>query len=592
MRYLSVCSGVGTDHIAWEGLGWECVGFAEIEAFPSAILAHRYPEIRNYGDFTTIPADIGSIDLLVGGTPCQSFSVAGQRAGLDDPRGNLTLEFARLARRLRARWIVWENVPGVLSSDGGRDFAAILTAFRECGYSVCYRVLDAQHFGVPQRRRRVFVVGYLGDDWRPSAEVLLEQASVRGNPQAGSTKGQEVTSTLGGGSGSRGWSCDLDSTTFIPVQLPDISGTVTTTWGAKNATNHEEACSGALVHGYVPQVAPALLQDCGTKLREDQSVLLGGTWWDGTATSACIDATVNDHRMPDKGRFSAVLQPLPFGDMVAPLDTVSQMHVALAARTYAFEVIHQNKANALSVLDYSPSLRAGASHNSHLALLTEVRGDTPAASGTASRTVVIEGNSWTRVTFAHECDDQGACPHCLVAYADCPCPKPTEDGMEYRWIDGIMHARRPTALAVRTAQTGANGIGVAEDVAHTLDGAQGQAIAFIANDDAGDAGPLSPTLRSGNNHASRANGGVMPAVAWTGSESIQQGIRIGTVVRRLTPRECERLQGLPDDWTLVPWRGKLAPDSLRYKAIGNGMAMPVLRWIGERIAMVENARNA
>lgn len=468
MRYLSVCSGVGTDHIAWEGLGWECVGFAEIEAFPSAILAHRYPEIRNYGDFTTIPADIGSIELLVGGTPCQSFSVAGQRAGLDDPRGNLTLEFARLARRLRARWIVWENVPGVLSSDGGRDFAAILTAFRECGYSVCYRVLDAQHFGVPQRRRRVFVVGYLGDDWRPSAEVLLEQASVRGNPQAGSTKGQEVASTLGGGSGRRGWCSDLDSTTFIPVQLPDISGTVTTTWGAKNATNHEEACSRALIHVYVPQVAAALLQDCGTKLREDQSVLLGGTWWDGSATSPCIDATVNDHRMPDKGRFSAVLQPMPF------------------------------------------------------------------------------------------------------------------------------------ALAVRTAQTGANGIGVAEDVAHTLDGAQGQAIAFTANDDGGDAGPLSPTLRSGNQVASHANGGVMPAVAWerphyptltagapTDTSNIQHGVRIRTVVRRLTPRECERLQGLPDDWTLVPWRGKLAPDGPRYKAIGNGMAVPVLRWIGQRIAMVE-----
>jgi len=219
MRYLSVCSGVGTDHIAWEGLGWECVGFAEIEPFPSAILAHRYPGVRNYGDFTTIPADIGSIDLLVGGTPCQSFSVAGQRAGLDDPRGNLTLEFARLARRVRARWIVWENVPGVLSSDGGRDFAAILTAFRECGYSVCYRVLDAQHFGVPQRRRRVFVVGYLGDDWRPSAEVLLEQASMRGDSAKGRAERQEVAGTLGGGSGSRGWSSDLDRTTFIPVQV-------------------------------------------------------------------------------------------------------------------------------------------------------------------------------------------------------------------------------------------------------------------------------------------------------------------------------------------------------------------------------------
>jgi len=456
LRYLSVCSGVGTDHVAWEGLGWECVGFAEIEPFPSAILAHRYPGVRNYGDFTTIPADIGPIDLLVGGTPCQSFSVAGQRAGLDDPRGNLTLEFARLARRVRARWIVWENVPGVLSSDGGRDFAAILTAFRECGYSVCYRVLDAQHYGVPQRRRRVFLVGHLGDDWRAPAEVLLERPSMRGDSAKGRAARQEVAGTLGGGSGSRGWSSDLDRTTFIPVQVDAkrVNGCLTTTYGSKNYSNHEEVISGSLVsgawtsallNGYVPEIAPSLLQDCGSKLRSDQMALVEGVWWDGGNTASTIDSTSNDHRMPDKGRFTAVIQPVP--------------------------------------------------------------------------------------------------------------------------------------LAVRTAQTGGNGIGVAEDVAHTLDGAQGQAIAFSAKDYGGDAGPLSPTLRSGTHDVSHANGGVMPAVA------------LSTVVRRLTPRECERLQGLPDDWTLVPYRGKPAADSPRYKAIGNGMAMPVLRWIGQRIAMVEGERN-
>jgi DNA (cytosine-5)-methyltransferase 1 len=214
--------------------------------------------------------------------------------------------------------------------------------------------------------------------------------------------------------------------------------------------------------------------------------LVEGVWWDGSNTASTIDSTSNDHRMPDKGRFTAVIQPLP-------------LHVP---------------------------------------------------------------------------------------------------------------------LAVRTAQTGANGIGVAEDVEYTLDGAQGQAIAFSAKDYGGDAGPLSPTLRSGTHDRSHANGGVMPAVAFTASEqsngfawerphyptltagaptdssNIQHGIRIGTVVRRLTPRECERLQGLPDDWTLVPYRGKPAADAPRYKAIGNGMAMPVLRWIGQRIAMVEGQMNA
>jgi DNA (cytosine-5)-methyltransferase 1 len=138
--------------------------------------------VPNFGDFTKIGAqDVGAIDLLAGGTPCQSFSVAGKRAGLDDPRGNLTIEFARLAGRLRPLWLVWENVPGVLSIDGGRTFGAFLGMLGELGYGISYRVLDAQHFGVPQRRRRVFVVGHLGD-WRAAAAVLLERSSLSGYP--------------------------------------------------------------------------------------------------------------------------------------------------------------------------------------------------------------------------------------------------------------------------------------------------------------------------------------------------------------------------------------------------------------------------
>jgi site-specific DNA-cytosine methylase len=121
------------------------------------------------------------IDLLVGGTPCQSFSVAGLRGGLDDERGNLALEYLRLADRLRPRWLVWENVPGVLSSNGGRDFGSILGGMVELGYGVAYRVLDAQFFGVAQRRRRVFVVGYAGD-WRRAAAVLFERHSLSGHP--------------------------------------------------------------------------------------------------------------------------------------------------------------------------------------------------------------------------------------------------------------------------------------------------------------------------------------------------------------------------------------------------------------------------
>jgi len=182
MRYLSVCSGIEAATVAWHSLGWTPAGFAEIEPFPRAVLAHHYPEVPLHGDFTqTADADCADVDLLVGGTPCQSFSVAGLRGGLADQRGNLALEYLRLAERTRARWLVWENVPGVLSSNRGRDFGAILGGMVELGYGFAYRVLDAQYFGVPQRRRRVFVVGYLGD-WRPAAAVLFERESLRGNP--------------------------------------------------------------------------------------------------------------------------------------------------------------------------------------------------------------------------------------------------------------------------------------------------------------------------------------------------------------------------------------------------------------------------
>lgn len=208
MEYGTVCSGVEAFGPAWHRLGFRPVFHAEIATHPAAVLRHHYPNVPNYGDFTTIESSPATrIGLLAGGTPCQDFSVAGLRKGLAGHRGNLTLEFARLAERLRPRWLVWENVPGVLSADGGRAFGQFLTLLAECGYYAAYRVLDAQHFGVPQRRRRVFVVAYLGD-WRPAAAVLFERESLRGDSapryQArqetapGSTRGVEFGSGVAG----------------------------------------------------------------------------------------------------------------------------------------------------------------------------------------------------------------------------------------------------------------------------------------------------------------------------------------------------------------------------------------------------------
>ena len=252
MKYLSVCSGIEAASVAWQPLGWEAVAFSEIEKYPSAVLAHHYPSTPNLGDMTKIRDNErynkpGTADLLVGGTPCQSFSIAGLRGGMDDERGNLSLEFCRLAAAIKPRWIVWENVPGVLSSNGGRDFGTILGAMAELGYGLSWRVLDAQNFGVPQRRRRVFVVGHLGD-WRPAAAVLFEPESVCWNPPKGKQKRKEVAKGVAGssGSGSAGGSS----------YIPEVAQTVT-------AREHKEVtCGGFGITGN-PVVAP--IQDQATR---------------------------------------------------------------------------------------------------------------------------------------------------------------------------------------------------------------------------------------------------------------------------------------------------------------------------------------
>src|SRR5579883_1813604 len=249
MKYLSVCSGIEAATVAWNPLGWRPVMFAEIDPFAASVLHARFGASRpihmpspdtaetrkeakrraaairnviafaasgaipNAGDFTRIGAeDVGAIDLLVGGTPCQSFSVAGNRAGLDDPRGNLTIEFARLAGRLRPLWLVWENVPGVLSIDGGRTFGAFLGMLVELGYGIAYRILDAQYFGVPQRRRRVFVVGHLGG-WRRASAVFLERHCLSGHPAPRRETRKDLAPTLSArteGGGGPGTDFDLD----------------------------------------------------------------------------------------------------------------------------------------------------------------------------------------------------------------------------------------------------------------------------------------------------------------------------------------------------------------------------------------------
>ena len=200
MKYLSLFSGIEAATVAWKQLGWQCIGVSEIDPFACEVLKQRHPNIPNLGDITKITKEQlhelkkihTTIDLLVGGSPCQSFSIAGLRKGLDDPRGNLMLEYCRVVEILKPTYFLWENVPGVLSSNEGKDFGTLLQTMAQFGYSLAWRVLDSKNFGVPQRRRRVFLIGCLGKTTRPF-EILFEQESLQGNTQKSRKKRENNT---------------------------------------------------------------------------------------------------------------------------------------------------------------------------------------------------------------------------------------------------------------------------------------------------------------------------------------------------------------------------------------------------------------
>jgi len=374
MRYGSVCSGIEAATVAWHPIGWEPVFFSEIEKFPSAVLAHHYPRIPNLGDMTKFKEwPDAAIDLLVGGTPCQSFSVAGLRRGLDDPRGSLMLTYLAIADRYRPKWVVWENVPGVLSSNGGRDFGTFLGALGELGYGFAYRILDAQYVrvdgferAVPQRRRRVFVVGYLGD-WRRAAAVLFEQEGLRWDIAPSREAGEGITGTIGSRSKSGG--------------------------------------------------------GLGTDFECDGGLTVGKTLTTGSSK-----------------RFDSETEDFIVGAFQSRASSTNSMNPSSISST-----LDKGKCEGISVF---------------------MRGRN------GSSTIEVGGD---------------------------------------------------IAGAVRSSQGGGDK-------------------SFVMTD----------------------------------------------IVRRLTPTECERLQGFPDNYTLVPYRGKQSSDGPRYSSIGNSMAVNVMRWLGRRIEMVDN----
>jgi DNA (cytosine-5)-methyltransferase 1 len=445
--------------VAWHPLGWTPVAFSEIEPFPCAILKHRFPNTPNYGsltEYTSWPIEQGAADLLVGGTPCQSFSVAGLRKGLADPRGNLALTFLGLADKLKPRWIVWENVPGVLSSAGGRDFGSFLGALVELGYGFAYRVLDAQHFGVPQRRRRVFVVACLGD-WRAPAEVLSLREGLRGYLETGNKK-RKGPAADAGASAEAGGPIGVD----FRHERFERDGTVGTI---------QSKSTGGYSLNYAPGVAIPYRKSkraCSTTDNE--------TWVPADASN-----TLNNFDLGDTRTTHAVVQPVAWT---------------------------QNQREEVRLL-----------------------GDKVGA-------IALPGTHQTNYIAQH------MMPGSVAPTVTSSGPPYSRTGNERVEAEALAISFQPGNLRRQA-------------------GADPSTTTFpTIKCDAGDQSP----------HV------AIPPMA----------------VRRLTPVECERLQGFPDNWSRIPWKGKPeeeCPDGPRYKACGNSMAVPVMRWIGERIAAYELSQN-
>ena len=507
MKYLSVCSGIEAASKAWEPIGWEPVAFSEIEPFPSAVLKHHWPKVQNLGDMTqheqwNIPS--GTVDLLVGGTPCQSFSVAGLRQGLKDPRGNLMLTYLAIAERLKPRWLVWENVPGVLSSNGGKDFGSFLGALGELGYEWAYRVLDAQWFGVAQRRRRVFVVAHLGEG-NLAAKVLFESESVRRNPAPSREAREGIATNVAPSLTASNDPSRSPQSSEVTQQVSAVLEAVAETLMASDykGPGHNRD------HNFITEPVAYNITFCdanGTRSdRPDGGLYVNKTDVTGSLTRAGIGTNV--------------VQPV-----IAPV------------------VIDRAAFNQGENAQYKPHIEHSETMDSLVA-----RGP---------HAVLFENHpNDSRVTGPHD-----VAPSCVSRYG----------------TGGGNVPLVQEAIAFPAAMSGTQ-CAKTKNLSTAICSVNQTAVAVNTYNQA--VGVKSQTLQSGASSIEHSGGVINPADRMA--------------VRRLTPRECERLQGFPDDHTLIPWRNKPAdqcPDGPRYKALGNSMAVPCMAWIGKRIDAVEKTK--
>lgn len=653
MRYVSTFSGIEAASVAWEPLGWKPAGFSEIDPFASAVLAHRFPGVTNYGDITKHAEwDIGpgAVDLLVGGSPCQAFSVAGLRKGLDDPRGQLTLVYLQLAARLEPEWIVWENVPGVLSADGGRAFGAFLGGLAELGYGFAWRVLDARHFGVPQRRRRVFLVARRAGDWESAAKVLLEPEGMHRNPAARGEAGEAPAGAAADGARAGGvWWDGSDTAATLTrngsgQRMPDkgnFFGVVQREVGAlcavdrKGANNQYVDQDKLIVLPDVPDEVGCLDLKCGGDHRSNQTAMAGHFIPMGFAESSfanykandvtCLRASGGTH---GGGSENLVVDAVPFRKSRRAQSAEDHETWVADGTANTLNGFDTGDVRTTHAIAQAADVRTGR-------LLGDISG-TICAKGSGGWSThminpVIVPHAFYATGGSHGLEPQpNVCPPLKVGSAlGIPSPPAVAYTIDMQGCKGNANVGDGTLSPTLGRPSGTDchavvyGIDGEMNASHSIigplkrggQGGRQEAIAYpidgrnaMRDPDkhdemnrqgvgVGNAGDPAHTVTTACVHAvavdvynQTVDGDCAATVtaAAGGTNTSGPKVQTGMVVRRLTPVECERLQGFPDGWTDIPYRGKPAPDGPRYKALGNSMAVPCMAWIGRRIQMVQD----
>ena len=669
--YATVCSGIECMSAAVAPLGgWKPVFFSEIEPFPCSLLKHRYPTVPNLGDMTKITAEkvgeekwritngtdvielAGRLGCLAGGTPCQDVSVAGKRAGMAEgsgTRSSLAFHFARLCRELQPRWVLWENVPGVLTSNGGRDFAHFVRSIGECGYSLAYRTLDAQWVrvdglprAVPQRRRRVWLVGHLGDSWRTPAEVLFEPQGVRGDSPPCRIAGQGFTRETGGGAegADRPVPTNSNGGDVMPaLTARDLEARMTgqadrsggyvmqpsgfDPYEPGGVKSDSPEVSGALVNGSSPGFHNAVcFENHQTDARTqevDVAPTMGATHNAQAANNNPLVVAID----MDKNKPTNADKPVRKGGAGFGVSEKGASYTLTArdqhAVAYAIDSMgsnamkSKNPKSGCREVECAPTLTtvdpAPVKHQGGTAVVAFLPGNSGKARSVAAEEEVsptlmrTQGESGNKVAVAAEVigvfdmgarktgagtDTSGVSPTVLAQHGTDPhavcigfnCEAGTHDHTPKDNLGETLAVSHKCGVAIGLDRASFNqgknakfGFSVEEECAPTVVSKGPGAVSFEPGIAKREGAPhrfsdeVTSTLRSDM-------GDNLPAVA------------VDYIVRRLTPLECERLQGLPDGYTLIPHRGKPAeecPDTPRYKALGNGWAVNCARWICQRI---------